>query len=153
MVSEEGSVTEDADKWIDGTEEVQEDECALFGPSDDEDITMREQRDTTTEPLIAKPDGDHREPRDLQSPIKPSARAVELHSYTHIPYRSWCKVCKAARCREDAHRRRKADDEDEAIEGNAMPIISLSPPVCILTASCRFAYFAPASIRDVRIGV
>ena len=59
---------------------------------------------------------------------RPSSLRRGLWNFTVTPispYRNWCNVCKAARCREDAHPRRKPSDEDEAVEGNALPIISL----------------------------
>ena len=124
-VSDEASIIESVENCINGTEDAKDEEEFLFGMDDDDDVAMGEQREPQlAEPFVIHPEGDQREPRDLQSPIKPSARAVELHSYTHIPYRSWCKICKAARCREDGHGRVKASDDD-AVEGNAMPIISL----------------------------
>ena len=124
---EVASVTEDAQDWIVGTEDAEDEEEFLFGPmSDDEDHAMAaKQEPIMSDPIVTSPEGDQREPRDLHAPVRPSARAVELHNYTHLPYRSWCSVCRAAKCKEDAHPRRKPGTEEELIDGNALPIISL----------------------------
>ena len=97
--------------WTDSTEDAKHEEEFLLGPKDDKNIMGESQEPRLSEPYVINPEGDHREPRDLQAPIKPSARAVDLHGYTHIPCRSWCNICKAARWRENAHARRKHDDE------------------------------------------
>ena len=117
----------DTQDWIDGTEDAKNEEDYLFGPmSDDHDHVMdAKQEPQTSDPIKTSPEGDQREPHDLHAPVRPSARAVELHNYTHLPYRSWCSVCRATKCREDAHARRKPDSDEEMIDGNALPIISL----------------------------
>ena len=35
----------------------------------------------------------------LPSPQRPTAKEVEEHNATHLPYRSWCPVCVKARVR------------------------------------------------------
>ena len=40
----------------------------------------------------------------LPCPVTPSAREVEIHNLTHMPYRSWCRHCVAAR-RPNSHHR------------------------------------------------
>ena len=34
-----------------------------------------------------------REPKRLQDPKLPSQEEIRAHELTHLPYRSWCKVC------------------------------------------------------------
>ena len=126
-------VPEDKDVWIDGmndVDSVDDDVEELFGmdddDADDDDLFAHPVPDEkTTEPLHIKTKGDEREPEDLRSPIRPSARAVELHEYTHLPFRSWCPVCIAARAKEDAHRRAKPQDDDYEHDGSGLPIVSL----------------------------
>ena len=43
-------------------------------------------------------------PKGLPSPTLPSKKEVEFHNLTHIPYRSWCPFCVAARRKNDAHK-------------------------------------------------
>ena len=60
----------------------------------------------------------------LPSPVGPSAKAIEKHKATHLPYRSWCTVCVKARGKEDPHyREKKRKDEHE--RGNILPKTSL----------------------------
>ena len=45
----------------------------------------------------------------------PTLKEREEHNVTHLPYRSWCRVCVAARAVDDAHRHRRPDEvADEA---------------------------------------
>jgi hypothetical protein len=39
----------------------------------------------------------------MASPEKPSAREVEEHELTNLPYRSWCRHCVIGRGKEAAH--------------------------------------------------
>ena len=42
-------------------------------------------------------------PKGLPSPGLPSNAEVEHHNLTHLPYRSWCPFCVAARRKNNAH--------------------------------------------------
>ena len=129
--------SEEDDGWIDGVKDVDSDgnlaeEKELFGMDDEEDDDADDDlfarpipEARTTEPHHIASKGDEREPSDLKSPVKPSARAVELHEYTHLPYRSWCQVCNAARAKEDPHKRAKVSDKDPEHDSEAHPIVSL----------------------------
>ena len=44
-------------------------------------------------------------PALLRGPIRPSAEVVDRHDATHVPYRSWCPICVAARGEEAPHKR------------------------------------------------
>ena len=44
-------------------------------------------------------------PALLRGPIRPSAEDVDRHDATHVPYRSWCPICVAARGKEAPHKR------------------------------------------------
>ena len=46
-------------------------------------------------------------PKVTTDPQQPSIEEVSAHEFTHMPYRSWCKVCVMSRGREDAHPRSK----------------------------------------------
>ena len=123
-----------SEDWVDGTgeataEEIGEEEF-LFGRSDtEEEATLTHanpyEAAGTTDPMRIQSTGDEQTPKDLNSPVKPSARAVERHEYTHLPFRPWCNVCVEARAREDGHFRSKPKDEDRELEGNALPVIAL----------------------------
>ena len=104
----DGVVSED--DWIDGMEderdededETRRQEQDLFGATTDEDEEQPPKPDKKpqlTDPLMGDPGGDERVPRDLHSPVRPSARAIELHNYTHLPYRCWCNPCREARAK------------------------------------------------------
>ena len=47
--------------------------------------------------------------RKLIDPRLPSAKEVEEHNITHIPYRNWCPHCVKGRGKEMSHRK---DDDD-----------------------------------------
>ena len=64
-----------------GKEETKEEEEERFDSVDPEDTTVK----------IHK------------GPVKPSQEEVDRHVVTHLPYRSWCPICVAARGKEDAH--------------------------------------------------
>ena len=40
--------------------------------------------------LLCHPSGDIRTPMILKAPIMPTAKAVEEHFATHLPFRNWC---------------------------------------------------------------
>ena len=42
-------------------------------------------------------------PRTLPQPNEPSAEARVLHSYFHTPFAAWCKICVAAKSKDDSH--------------------------------------------------
>ena len=58
-------------------------------------------------------------PPTMRSPHLPTQKERESHERTHVPYRSWCKICNEAEARESPHRRNAADKEGE----EAMPTI------------------------------
>ena len=66
--------------------------------------------------------GQGEDPEEGQRPIQrtvpeaPSPAEVEEHELTHIPYRPWCRHCRAARGRSDVHRRTTREEqlEDES---------------------------------------
>ena len=49
-------------------------------------------------------------PKELPSPTLPSKAVVEHHNLTHIPYKSWCPICVAARRKNNAHRSNQGED-------------------------------------------
>ena len=54
-----------------------------------------------------------RVPATLTNPHLPHASEVAVHNRTHVPYRSWCRICNEAAGREDAHRANAKDKEGE----------------------------------------
>ena len=110
---EEGSEDEDED-WIDGMLDEEDETAArakeidLFGPSDDEEPSSSNPvSGPLEEPITCVPCDEEHVPKTLHPPIKPSAQAVAKHECTHIPYRSWCPVCTAAKMKEDGYFRIK----------------------------------------------
>ncbi len=122
-------------------ERMEQEEETLFGrDSDDEvdeqpvphdDVANNEPLDESylcepcgsSDPFIVGPDCG-RVPKSLTSPIKPSAADVDTHYITHLPFRSWCPVCQAAKMREDPHwRTRRGPDQGNRRDG--LPIISM----------------------------
>ena len=49
--------------------------------------------------------------RTQKVPLKPTAREIELHNKTHLPYRDWCNYCVRGRGRAFMHLRLTHDDE------------------------------------------
>lgn len=68
--------------------------------------------------LFGTPDPDE-DPEEAQRPNQrvvpeaPSQAEVDEHELTHMPYRPWCRHCRAARGREDQHRRKTRDQKIE----------------------------------------
>ena len=59
---------------------------------------------TSAEEEIAADDNQVlQKPRGMPEPILPSPAEVNLHNLSHIPYRSWCQHCVAARRNAQAH--------------------------------------------------
>ena len=48
---------------------------------------------------------DERKVKELVDPRKPTAREVEEHERTHLPYRNWCAVCVMGKGKDDDHRK------------------------------------------------
>ena len=59
-------------------------------------------------------------PMLVTSPDDPTQEERDLHDATHLPPRSWCRVCLEARAREDGHFR-----QGESRKAQGVPIISL----------------------------
>ena len=47
---------------------------------------------------------DHVEPFQLAAVEKPSQEEIDLHRLTHLPFRSWCAECVAAKSKESPHK-------------------------------------------------
>ena len=52
---------------------------------------------------------DVRRPKAIPSPSEPTAKEIELHNLSHMPYRSWCPFCIAGRRNNSGHRATKQD--------------------------------------------
>jgi hypothetical protein len=76
----------------------------LEGETDDEELAAQH------------PAGDGMEeeaaiPRVLKDPGQPTARDIEDHAATHLPFRSWCSECVRGRKKNPAHYRQAAAEE------------------------------------------
>ena len=71
----------------------------------EEEIRIEDEQDTEVEPVRTIPD-----------PGKPTAREIELHRMTHLPFRLWCRWCVLGRGRGLYHK--KSD-------GSLIPIIGM----------------------------
>ena len=49
-------------------------------------------------------------PKALPTPKLPSKAVIAHHNLTHIPYRSWCEFCVAARRNNNPHRNQHGDE-------------------------------------------
>ena len=56
---------------------------------------------------------DDRVLKSFVDPRRPSAREVEEHARTHLPYRNWCPICVQAKGRDADHR--KSTNEDRGL--------------------------------------
>ena len=83
----------------------------------------------------------------LPAPMKPSKAQREAHECTHLPYRSWCPHCVAARRSNSQHRRSSSSnrtlpllvadycrlkDTDDGIEGITVHVARLYPARALL---------------------
>ena len=55
---------------------------------------------------------DKRRLKGLGDPRKPTAREVEEHKLTHVPYRNWCSICIRAKGKDLDHRKAVGDDRE-----------------------------------------
>ena len=51
--------------------------------------------------------------------FRPSAREVELHNATHIPFRNWCPFCVAGKAKDNPHFSKEEDRQQE------VPVVSM----------------------------
>ena len=47
--------------------------------------------------------------KKVADPTKPSAREVEEHEFTHLPYRNWCWTCVHGKGKNSSHVRKKEE--------------------------------------------
>ena len=88
--------------------EVRQDIAPLDG--DDDGAEVKEQdgdADIVAEDLMFEEEqsGEARQPAVVKDPGAPTAQELASHSLTHLPHRSWCQVCVAARSTDRPHRR------------------------------------------------
>ena len=55
----------------------------------------------------------------LIAPVKPTAKMIEDHNVSHIPFRSWCAACVRGRAKSVGQRRAPNHDED------SLPVIAI----------------------------
>ena len=90
-----------------------------FGPDDDgaEDAVPSRDVADPSEVRIDDSDDCHgqmigQQPRGMPAPVQPSPEEIALHWLTHIPYRSWCKWCVAAKRANSPHCAMPASSRD-----------------------------------------
>ena len=76
----------------------EEDEAVMGGEEVGEERPAGGEEEETTE--------EHK-PKLRTSPDQPTAREIEEHMITHVPYRSWCPYCVTGKCKADAHFKRQ----------------------------------------------
>jgi hypothetical protein len=74
-----------------------------------------------------------RRPRRMADPTKPSAREVEEHRLTHLPYRSWCWACVRGRGKNAAHTKLKEEKSVPEIHFDYMFVGMKDEPGEVLT--------------------
>jgi hypothetical protein len=64
--------------------------------------------ETSTDPLTPAPEIEHsldaRRAKPLAVPSEPTEQERQLHKLTHLPYRTWCPICVAAKGKLSQHR-------------------------------------------------
>ena len=59
-------------------------------------------------------------PKAIWKPVRPSVKEVEEHNLTHMPFRNWCIFCVKGKAKDDPHKRKIKQDEEQDI-----PIVSI----------------------------
>ena len=71
---------------------------------DDADAAEESDEDMSPDEADEEQDaGDVRKMKKMIDPKMPSKEEVEAHEMVHLPFRSWCNVCIAARSKDDPH--------------------------------------------------
>ena len=52
--------------------------------------------------------------------MRPTVKEVEEHNLTHLPFRNWCIFCVKGKAKDDPHKRKIKEDENQDI-----PIVSI----------------------------
>ena len=78
--------------------------------------------DLTLEDLSCKPcdEDEAHQPKQIWKPLRPSIKEVEEHNLTHLPFRNWCIFCVKGKAKDDPHRRRIKQNEEQEV-----PIVSV----------------------------
>ena len=76
-----------------------------------DDVEQEDQQEEGTEAV---------HPKAIWKPIRPTVKEVEEHNLTHLPFRNWCIFCVKGKAKDDPHRRKIKQDEEQDI-----PIISI----------------------------
>jgi len=118
MQCENHSEAKDADEKIEGKEKERVEKQGEAGKDKETHIRVAAVEDNgeanaeDEEEVYGQPEA--RAPGTLNNPILPSAAEIAIHDRTHIPYRSWCRICVEAAGREDAHRAAAKDVKGES---------------------------------------
>ena len=56
-----------------------------------------------------------RPPEVLRDPGAPTAKELEEHNTTHLPFRSWCPHCVAGKAQDRPHKRQKGAQMDKQL--------------------------------------
>ena len=101
LVSPLGRGGGESAEWVDreGSDEEEDERCwvcGMEGDPEDEDedrgvVRVEEAGGEDVERFGAI--RDERRVKELVDPRKPTAKEVEEHERTHLPYRNWCGVC------------------------------------------------------------
>ena len=59
-------------------------------------------------------------PKLIRDPGQPTQKEREEHDVTHLPFRSWCRVCLEAKGKEDPHHRVREERKQQGV-----PVISI----------------------------
>ena len=59
-------------------------------------------------------------PKAIWKPVRPTVKEVEEHNLTHMPFRNWCIFCVKGKAKDDPHRRKVKQEEEQDI-----PIVSI----------------------------
>ena len=60
-------------------------------------------------------EGEAVQPKAIWTPKRPTVKEVEEHNLTHLPFRNWCIFCVKGKAKDDPHRRKIKQDEEQDI--------------------------------------
>ena len=77
----------------------------MIGGAGDEEMEAQEEESAEEDDVFDQVDVEKTSAHTLPSPQRPTAKEVEEHNATHLPYRSWRPVCVQSRGRGNSHKK------------------------------------------------
>ena len=93
-----------------GSTSVRPEVCDVEGEGDD--LVGAGEQEIELDKEENEEESEARAPRTLRDPGAPSAKEVEDHNVTHLPFRAWCAACVSGKARDRLHHRREQESKD-----------------------------------------